>query len=190
MVLILNGEVLQDNDPRAIAHRKKSSGGGGSSGGSGGGGGRGGGGGAGSRFGARIARVGEESTDNGNGQAHSNSGNNSSRGGWGGAGGSTGGGRNSSGGGGGGSGGGGGGRPPGPFEQLAVMLGVEGKTVTAPALMGVPETQVDLVYIIVIAVVSMLLKNWKIPIAAVVGFYIFNHQRQANPTPGGGNRAA
>ena len=61
------------------------------------------------------------------------------------------------------------------------MIGVDGKTVMAPAFMGVPETPVEMIYIIIIAVVSMVLKNWKIPVAAVVGFYIFNHQRNATP---------
>mmetsp|Transcript_42524 Transcript_42524/g.78821 ORF Transcript_42524/g.78821 Transcript_42524/m.78821 type:complete len:156 (-) Transcript_42524:244-711(-) len=154
MVVIINGEIVQDNDPRAAKAR------GGTAGSSG----------SGARerqFGARIASV------------VSSSGNDE------GAGGNA-------------AGGGGSGSvraapPPagrqggGPLDQLAEMVGVKGKTVPAPALGDyVAASEVPMIYVIVVVVVSCVLQNWKVPVGAV-GLYYLQQYSAANPAGQGRN---
>mmetsp|Transcript_36927 Transcript_36927/g.74982 ORF Transcript_36927/g.74982 Transcript_36927/m.74982 type:complete len:153 (+) Transcript_36927:126-584(+) len=151
MVVIINGEIVQDNDPRAAKAR------GGTAGSSG----------SGARerqFGARIASVG------------SSSGNDEGAGGNAGGGGSV---RAAP--------------PPagrqggGPLDQLAEMVGVKGKTVPAPALGDyVAASEVPMIYVIVVVVVSCVLQNWKVPVGAV-GLYYLQQYSAANPAGQGRN---
>lgn len=116
-------------------------------------------------FGANVRTVGQESsTTSGNENKNVNNG------GWG-AGNRTSGGA--------GSGGGRAGGPPpqNPLDQLAVLLGIHGKTVNAPALMGVPETPIPLIYIGLIVLIGVVLKNYLIPLAALVGFYGYQYSK-------------
>ena len=61
-----------------------------------------------------------------------------------------------------------------PFKQLASMLGIDGKQVSMPALMGVPATSVDLIYVALVAAAALIFKSWKIPIGALLGSISFS----------------
>jgi hypothetical protein len=171
--IIVNGEVIDEKDPRAVAYRRKQQGG---NGGGGHGSSNSGGNSFGTspRFGARISRVGDnESSDNGNGQAHRAWGGGQSTSGQSSRGMETRGSGQS----------GNAAASQNPFKQLASMLGIDGKQVSMPALMGVPATSVDLIYVALVAAAALIFKSWKIPIGALLGYYIFQHQSH-NPPQG------
>lgn len=65
-----------------------------------------------------------------------------------------------------------GGLPPqNPLDKVAVMLGIHGKTANAPAVMGIPETPIPLIYILLVILLGVVFRNYLIPVFALVGFY-------------------
>jgi hypothetical protein len=67
--------------------------------------------------------------------------------------------------------------PQNPLEQLAVFLGIHGKYANAPALMGVPETPIPLIYIALVVLVGIVFRNVLIPVLAVAGFYGYQYSK-------------
>ena len=179
--IIVNGEVIDEKDPRAIAYRRKQQSG--NSGGSRGSSNIGGNSfGASPRFGARTRRVGDndESSDNGNGQAHHAWGGGQSTNGQSSRGMETWGSGQS----------GNAAAFQNPFKQLAMMLGIDGKQVSMPALMGVPATSVDLIYVALVVAAALIFKSLKIPIGALLGYYIFQHHSHNSPQGDQSGRAS
>ena len=167
LVVIINGEIVPDSDPRARTKRGQSS--------------------AAPplqrTFGARVATVGGSSAGGGDSTSSTSSSGSGGSGGWG-AGadaGSRGGGRAS-------PAARGGGATSGPLQSLEAALGIEGRTVTAPAIGPVPSSEVPLVYLAVVAAAALLLQTWKVPVGAA-GLYYLSKYSELNPAqrPGGGS---
>mmetsp|Transcript_4120 Transcript_4120/g.6294 ORF Transcript_4120/g.6294 Transcript_4120/m.6294 type:complete len:111 (-) Transcript_4120:104-436(-) len=62
--------------------------------------------------------------------------------------------------------------PQNPLNALEKMMGINGKTLTVPAFMGLPEKEVGLIYIM-IATLATLIIGWKALVFAVV-MYVVN----------------
>lgn len=69
--------------------------------------------------------------------------------------------------------------PLGPLRSVARAVGIEHSTVTVPALFGSPATKVPLIHIFVVALLGYLV-SWRIAIAAVILFFVYNHRRRQN----------
>ena len=150
MPVIINGEVVADSDPRAIAHRNRgrrpqqqrnSSGGGfGRIGGSGNSGNNNNNNNNNNRF------VSSRRSGNGNTQQQNNG--------------------------------------PGPLAGLENMLGVSGKTFKVPAVMGNPSFEVPIIYLIIIAFVT-LLTSWRVGLGACLLLYLYYNSLQTRQNPDG-----
>ncbi|KAG5191232.1 hypothetical protein JKP88DRAFT_149533, partial [Tribonema minus] len=53
-----------------------------------------------------------------------------------------------------------GGAAESPLQRLADMLGVKGKTITIPAVFGVPSRDVEVIHLLLVAAVSLIF-GWK-----------------------------
>eukprot|EP00903_Cladosiphon_okamuranus_P006844 g6666.t1 len=74
--------------------------------------------------------------------------------------------------------GGGGGVGGGPLQQLAEMIGVGGRFIKIPGVLGVQENEVPLIYLMIAALV-VLFGGWKIAALIVFAYVISNQKGRA-----------
>ena len=73
---------------------------------------------------------------------------------------------------------------PGPLAGLENMLGVSGKTFKVPAVMGNPSFEVPIIYLIIIAFVT-LLTSWRVGLGACLLLYLYYNSLQTQQNPDG-----